>query len=47
MHLDPKIHAEDFRCFFSTGKAWGTCRQRREENGDVKQEFTVIYQPEA
>lgn len=45
MRLDPKIHADDFRCFFSTGKAWGTCRQRRDENGDVKQEFAVIYQP--
>lgn len=47
MHLDPKIHADEFRCFFSTGKAWGTCRQRRDENGEVKQEFTVIYQPGA
>ena len=26
--FSPRIDAEDFRCFFSTGSAWGTYRQR-------------------
>ena len=42
MSLDPRISRDDFRCFFSTGKAWGVAIQRRDEQGRLKQEFTAF-----
>lgn len=40
----PKIHADNFSCFWSTGKAWGIYRQRRnEENGEWDTDVEVLY----
>lgn len=43
MRLDPKIHTEDFRCFYSTGDAWGVARQYKDGNGETRQLFTELY----
>ncbi len=29
----PKLHAQDFRCFWSSGSAWGTFEQRLDDEG--------------
>jgi len=40
----PAINAENFSCFFSTGKAWGIYRQKKDsENGTVSHEIEVLY----
>ena len=31
--IDPKVFAEDFRCFFSVGSAWGVIGQKQEGRG--------------
>lgn len=33
LRFAPRLHASDFRSFFSTGSAWGSFRQRREGRG--------------
>lgn len=39
--FSPRINADDFRCFFSTGRSWGVFHQRR-ANGEVRQWLDVI-----
>jgi len=43
MRLNPKIHPEDFRCFYSTGDAWGIASQYQDENGESRQSFAELY----
>jgi non-lysosomal glucosylceramidase len=37
----PRLNADDFRCFFSTGSAWGSYRQRRLA-GEQRHEVAVL-----
>ena len=41
--IDPRVNADDFRCFYSTGREWGVCRQRRNASGALEQSFEPIY----
>jgi len=40
--FEPKINKKDFRCFFSTGKAWGILQQKRDENGKLVKTLNII-----
>jgi len=42
-HISPRLSQEDFRCFYSTGREWGVCTQRREPDGSLKQRFKTLY----
>lgn len=39
----PRINGDDFRCFFSTGTAWGIYTQRRGADGKLGQGVEVIH----
>jgi non-lysosomal glucosylceramidase len=39
----PKIQAENFQCFFSTGKCWGIYRQSTGADGKPVSEVEVLY----
>lgn len=39
----PRLNAEHFSCFFSTGTAWGIYTQTGDENGNVQHEIHTIY----
>ena len=39
----PQINVDDFRCFWSTGTAWGTYTQKRDENGNLTHGVEVIH----
>ena len=41
--FQPKLNADDFSCFFSTGTAWGIYTQTKDENGSMKYEVNTIY----
>jgi len=41
--FDPVINADDFSCFFSTGKEWGIYRQKRDRDGKLHKETEVLY----
>jgi non-lysosomal glucosylceramidase len=41
--FDPKIRADDFRCFFSTGVAWGIYSRRVAADGTVDQDVEVLF----
>jgi uncharacterized protein (DUF608 family) len=41
--FDPKIRADDFRCFFATGTAWGTYSRRVVPDGTVDQGVEVLF----
>ncbi|UCD45322.1 MAG: hypothetical protein JSV27_02140 [Candidatus Bathyarchaeota archaeon] len=44
MSFDPAINADDFRCFWSTGTAWGTYRQRKDpETGERDWDIDVLH----
>jgi non-lysosomal glucosylceramidase len=40
--FDPVIHRDNFRCFWSTGIAWGTYA-RSVEDGDVKESIEILH----
>lgn len=42
----PRIHAEDFCCFHSDGKAWGVYRHWIDEKGLSQQAFEELYRAE-
>ena len=46
MNLDPKLEAENFSCFYSTGKSWGVAKRYKDAKGAIVQEFTAIYDAE-
>jgi non-lysosomal glucosylceramidase len=39
----PMINENDFRCFWSTGKAWGTYSQTRDADGKPARNLEVLY----
>jgi len=40
----PVINEENFTCFWSTGKAWGIYRQKKDrQSGEVKSEIEILY----
>jgi hypothetical protein len=39
----PRINGDDFRCFWSTGTAWGTYTQKRDANGNLTHSVEVIH----
>jgi uncharacterized protein (DUF608 family) len=41
--FSPRINSEDFRCFFSTGTAWGIYSQKRDAEGKLRQGVEVIH----
>lgn len=42
--FDPRINADDFSCFFSTGKGWGIYKQKKDkETGEIKKDIEVLY----
>ena len=42
--FSPVVNADDFRCFWSTGTAWGTYRQRRNpETGSIAWDVDVLH----
>jgi uncharacterized protein (DUF608 family) len=42
--FEPKVAPENFTCFFSTGKCWGTYSQQRDEaSGELARSFKVLY----
>jgi uncharacterized protein (DUF608 family) len=43
MSFAPAINADDFRCFWSTGKAWGVYTRKKDKKGKVKQDVQVLY----
>ncbi|NLG25406.1 MAG: hypothetical protein GX558_08615, partial [Clostridiales bacterium] len=40
----PRIHADDFACFFSTGRQWGVYRQKKQPDGQLARETEVLYE---
>ena len=42
IYFSPKINQDDFRCFWSTGKAWGIYTQKK-DGDDMKVNFEVLY----
>jgi Predicted bile acid beta-glucosidase len=40
--FEPKINKENFRCFFSTGKAWGILEQKRDETGKMIKTLNIV-----
>ena len=42
LRLHPRGGQDDFRSFYSTGTQWGSCRQWRDEQGALRQEFTPL-----
>jgi uncharacterized protein (DUF608 family) len=40
--FEPRISRDDFRCFFSNGKQWGILRQRRDEEGKLRQTKEIL-----
>lgn len=40
--LNPRVHQDDFRCFFSTGTVWGVATQTRNLKGETVQQFTTL-----
>ena len=44
MSFAPRINGDDFRCFWSTGTAWGTYRQRRDpQTGKIEWGVDVLH----
>lgn len=43
MRMAPRIKQDDFRCFYSTGTSWGSCRQWRDEQGRLQQAFEPYF----
>jgi non-lysosomal glucosylceramidase len=44
LSFSPKINGDQFSCFFSTGKAWGTYRQKRRKKGrGFERSIQVLY----
>lgn len=43
MTFGPVIHEEDFKCFWSTGKAWGTYHQTIDEAGEIRKDIEILY----
>ncbi|MFC5452355.1 GH116 family glycosyl-hydrolase [Paenibacillus aestuarii] len=43
IEFEPVIHQEDFTAFWSTGKAWGTYSQWRDEGGERQVSVDVLY----
>lgn len=42
--FDPKINQENFSSFWSTGKAWGIYRQKKNsQSGELEKEIEVLY----
>lgn len=42
LRIKPQGEQKDFRCFYSTGTQWGSCRQWRDEDGALHQEFVPV-----
>lgn len=43
LRIQPRLNPEDFRCFYSTGREWGSCRQWRAQDGTLQQAFEPAY----
>lgn len=41
--FQPRICADDFSCFFSTGSAWGIYKQKKAADGSITSEVHTIY----
>jgi uncharacterized protein (DUF608 family) len=41
--FDPKVSADDFSCFFSTGTGWGVFRRTIDATGTVQQDLEWLY----
>ncbi len=42
LSIDPKVHADNFRCFYSTGTEWGVAEQTPDDQGRMVQRFTRL-----
>lgn len=43
MSFEPRVAADDFRCFFATGTAWGIYHRRLTADGTVEEEVEVLH----
>ncbi|WP_105614767.1 GH116 family glycosyl-hydrolase [Vallitalea okinawensis] len=43
MDFAPKINQDNFKTFWSTGKAWGTYTQTVNEQGEIEKEIQTLY----
>lgn len=43
LHFDPAIKDKDFKCFWSSGKEWGTYTRSIDKQGRVTEEKEVLY----
>lgn len=43
MSFSPVINEKDYSTFWINGKAWGTYRQRIDENGKKETELNVLF----
>jgi non-lysosomal glucosylceramidase len=41
--FDPRVNADSFSCFFSTGKGWGIYKQRKDKSGSLICNIEVLY----
>lgn len=40
----PRIHADDFKCFFSTANRWGVYSQKKNDQGELVKEMKILYE---
>jgi hypothetical protein len=43
VRFDPKFQGEEFSCFWSHGRGWGTYRQERDNEGNLHAVVEVLY----
>lgn len=41
--FSPRVNGDDFMCFYSNGKAWGTYHQKRQPDGSMKKEVQELF----
>lgn len=42
--FSPKVHQDDFTCFYSNGKSWGVYHQEKGEDGELRRETLPLYE---
>jgi len=43
MSFAPAINQDNFRTFWSTGRAWGIYRQIKDQEGKIHSEIEILY----
>ena len=41
--FSPRIHQDDFSCFFSTGLCWGVYTQKKNKSGALERNIEILY----